>query len=97
MSNLRLFVRVLPGFLALTLLSGCGGSSAPTVPVISISVSPTSATLIGGDTQTFAATLTNDSANAGVTWTASAGSITAAGVYTAPSPVTTASATVTAT
>ena len=67
MSNLRLFVRVLPGFLALTLLSGCGGSSAPTVPVISISVSPTSATLIGGGTQTFAATLTNDSANAGVT------------------------------
>src|ERR1019366_5746774 len=97
MSNVRLFARLLPGFLALTFLAGCGGSGTPAVPVISVSLSPTSTTLIGGAAQTFTATLTNDSANAGVAWTASVGSITSAGVYTAPSPVTTASATVTAT
>jgi hypothetical protein len=97
MLNVRLFARLLPGFLVLTLLAGCGGSGTPAAPAISVAVSPTSATLIGGATQTFAATVSNDSANAGVTWTASTGAITSAGVYTAPSPVTTTSATVTAT
>ena len=53
--------------------------------------------MIAGATQIFTATVTNDSANAGVTWTASAGTITTGGLYTAPAPVTTTSATVTAT
>ncbi|RDJ93015.1 hypothetical protein B4Q13_24855, partial [Lacticaseibacillus rhamnosus] len=52
-----LLARLLPSFLVLTLLSGCGGSSAPPAPAISVSVSPTAATLIGGGTQTFVATL----------------------------------------
>ena len=100
MSKIGLAARLFPGFLVITFLAGCGGGgspAAPVTPVISVSVSPTAVTLVGGASQTFAATVTNDSANAGVTWTASAGAITSAGVYTAPSPVTTTSATVTAT
>jgi large repetitive protein len=81
--------------MALALLSGCGGT--PAAPAISVSVSPATATLIGGANQTFNATVTNDSANAGVTWTASTGAITSAGIYTAPAVITTTSATVTAT
>ena len=101
MSSFRPFARLSAGFLALTLIAGCGGSgsgsgnNAP--PAISVAISPTSATLAAGATQTFAASVTNDTANAGVTWTASTGTITATGVYTAPAVITTTSATVTAT
>ena len=95
MSNVRLFSRVFAGFAALALMVGCG-SSAP--PPVSVAVAPTTATLVAGATQTFTATVTNDStATPGVTWTASAGTITAGGVYTAPTPVSTATATITAT
>ena len=95
MSNkFGLFARLLPGFLAIAFLTGCG---TPAAPVIGVAVSPTSVTLIGGTSQTFAATVTNDSANAGVTWTASVGTIASTGAYTAPFPVTTTLATVTAT
>jgi hypothetical protein len=94
MSNVRLFSRVFAGFAALALMVGCGGSPAP---VLSVAVTPTTATLVAGATQTFTATVTNDGATPGVTWTASVGSITSGGVYTAPTPVATASATITAT
>ena len=68
-----------------------------TLTPISVSINPMAATLVGGATQTFAATVTGDSTlNQGVTWTASAGTITSAGVYTAPSPITSPTATVTA-
>ena len=88
--------RVFAALGVLTLfLAGCGGPAAP--PAISVAVVPGSATLVAGATQTFTATVSNDSASAGVTWTASIGSITSAGVYTAPSPATTTSATITAT
>jgi hypothetical protein len=53
--------------------------------------------MVAGATQTFVATVSNDSASAGVTWSATVGSITAGGVYTAPAPVAVASATITAT
>ena len=53
--------------------------------------------MIGGATQTFAAVVTGDGSSSGVTWTASVGTITSAGVYTAPAVVSTTSATVTAT
>jgi len=85
------------GFTALLLtLTGCGGGN-PAPPAISVAVSPTTATLIGGASQTFTATVSNDTANAGVTWTASTGTVTSAGVYTAPAVITGTSATVTAT
>src|ERR1700677_841812 len=73
------------------LLVACGGSSSPPVAV---SVSPTGATVFANDTAdnwppqtaSFTATVTNTS-NTAVNWTvtpATAGTITAAGVYTAP-------------
>ena len=100
MSQFRLFLFIFLGLSVPITLAGCGGaagSGTQTAQPIAVSVSPGSATLIGGATQTFSVTVSNDSANAGVNWQVSAGSITPAGVYTAPSPVTTPSATVTAT
>lgn len=47
---------------------GCGGSSASSSP-ISVSVSPSSATVQANATQQFTATVTNDASNKGVTWT----------------------------
>ena len=75
--------------------TGCGGSdtggSSPNPPaVISVTVSPGSATVLVGSTVQFAATVQNDPKNMGVTWSISAGcegdcgSIDATGRYTAP-------------
>jgi hypothetical protein len=50
---------------------------------VSVSVSPASGTLTSGASQQFIAQVTNAS-NTCVTWAASAGSITAAGLFTAP-------------
>lgn len=51
---------------------GCGSGSASVPPVpITVSVSPTSATVRANGTQSFMATVANDSANKGVTWTVS--------------------------
>ncbi|MDR3663248.1 MAG: putative Ig domain-containing protein, partial [Mycobacterium sp.] len=107
MSHLRRFLCVVAGSLALALAVGCGGSgsgsgggggSTPVTQPISLAISPLNPlAMTAGAVQTFTATVVNDAANAGVTWSASAGSITASGVYTAPTPVATASATVTAT
>jgi hypothetical protein len=63
---------------------------------VTVSVSPTSATLSSGGTQQFAATVTG-TANTAVTWTASAGSVNANGLYTAPTVQSATQATVTAT
>jgi hypothetical protein len=94
MTNVRLSSRVFAGFTALALMVGCG-SSAPSP--IGVAVTPTTATLVAGATQTFTATVTNDGSSPGVTWTASAGTITSGGVYTAPAPVPATAATITAT
>ena len=67
-------------------------SSAVTVTVITISISPTSVTVAGNATKQFAATVTGTT-NTGVKWyvdgvlggTASTGTITTSGLYTAPS------------
>jgi hypothetical protein len=63
---------------------------------IQVKVSPPSATLVSNQTQTFTATVTGTS-QTGVNWSASAGSITSGGVYTAPLVSTATNVTVTAT
>jgi hypothetical protein len=76
-----------------------------TLNPISVGVTPTNAIMTGGATQFFAAGVANDGTNAGVTWTATGGgsfssTTTLSGVqtiYTAASPVTAATATITAT
>src|SRR5207249_262628 len=54
-----------------------------TVTKVAIAVNPANVTLIGGATQQFTATVSG-SGNTGVTWSASAGTITATGLYTMP-------------
>ena len=50
--------------------SGCGGSSIPPPP-IGVSVSAATATVLAGATGQFTATVANDAANKGVTWSVS--------------------------
>lgn len=85
-------VPILVSFLAFT-LSGCGSSSSGSAPTattassVSISTGTASASVISGQSTTFSATVAN-ATNTGVAWSiqegASGGTITAAGVYTAP-------------
>jgi C1A family cysteine protease len=56
------------------------------VPLV-VAVSPSAVSLPIGGTQTFAADVTGSLGNAAVTWTASRGSITQGGIYTAPATV----------
>jgi hypothetical protein len=63
---------------------------------VSISISPISANVASGGTQQFAATV-NNSSNQAVTWTASNGSISTSGLFTAPSVGSTTNVTVKAT
>ncbi len=77
------------------------GSPATTPPptVTGVSVSPATATVSGGQTQAFSATVTGtNSPSQSVTWAASAGSVDASGLFTAPAATSTPQAvTVTAT
>src|SRR5712692_5647074 len=75
---------------AITGLASTGGST------VSVSISPTSATVPSGGTQQFTATVTGTS-NAGVTWTATKGTVTSSGLYTAPTVTSNTTAAVTAT
>ena len=61
---------------------------------VSVSISPVSASLLTGGTQQFTATVTG-SRNSAVTWSATSGTVSSSGLYTAPT--TTGSYTVTAT
>ncbi len=92
----------------LTACGGGGSSTPPTPPAISVALSATPSSLVVGTTTSITATVSNDSANAGVKWTVTCGSAacgsfsassTASGVattYTAPgTPI--ASVTITAT
>jgi len=64
-------------------------STITLLPPVSVSINPSTATLYGGQTQQFAATVTNTS-NTAVTWTLTgAGTVSSTGLYTAPSSVTT--------
>ena len=58
--------------------------SVAAAPVVAITVSPTSASLLTGGTQQFTATVTGSS-NTTVTWSATGGSLSSGGLYTAPS------------
>jgi len=72
---------------------GCGGGSASFTPfpAVSVSISPRNASLLAGQTTTFAATVTG-STNKNVTWkvsgvargNSSVGTIASTGLYTAP-------------
>ena len=86
------------GIAALVFLSGCGANNSgsnsnPPPPSISVNVSPTTASLSGSGVQSFAAVVSNDSSNAGVTWSIGSGAgvlsaSTLKGVtYTAPSSI----------
>jgi len=63
---------------------------------VTVSVSPTAATVTSGSSQQFTATVTG-STNTAVTWTATAGSVSSSGLFTAPTVSTKTSVTVTAT
>jgi hypothetical protein len=54
-----------------------------TVPQITVAISPKTATVPQGGTRTFSCTVTG-AADTGCTWSATAGTITSAGLYTAP-------------
>src|ERR1700694_2614453 len=78
----------LVGLLALLCLTaGCGGGGSTQTVVVAVTVSPTPATVPLGAMQAFMANVTGTN-NTAVTWTvqegAAGGSITSAGVYTAP-------------
>jgi len=53
------------------------------VPVVAVSISPTSASVLANGTQHFTATVTGSSDRA-VTWSATGGSVSSSGLYTAP-------------
>jgi hypothetical protein len=82
----------LPAIFCMLMATGCGSSASK------IAVSPTTASLYGGATQQFTATVTNSSSTA-VTWSvAGGGSISSSGLYTAPATISSSTtATVTAT
>lgn len=74
---------------AISIAGGNGGK-------VRVNVLPVSVTLVSNQTQTFTATVSGTK-DTGVTWSASAGTITPAGVYTAPQVNTQTNVTVTAT
>jgi hypothetical protein len=63
---------------------------------ISVSISPTTATVTSGGTQQFSAQVTNTS-NTAVTWSATSGTVSTTGLFTAPTVTATKTVTVTAT
>ncbi len=65
-----------------TTKSASASVTIQSAPVVSVSVSPTSASLQPGQTKQFTATVTGTS-NTSVTWTATGGTISSAGLFTA--------------
>ena len=88
----------LPLVLFVAFFCGCGDNGTTPPAVISVSVSPGTVQLNGGETQQFTATVTNTT-NTAVTWSVTGGgAISSSGLYTAPTLIASqASATVTAT
>src|SRR5207253_6544635 len=75
---------------AITGLASTGGST------VSVFVSPTSSTILSGNTLQFTGSVTGTT-NTGVTWTATKGTISSSGLYTAPTVTSNTMVTVTAT
>jgi len=90
MKRRNIYTLLSAAILLVSILSGCGGKNPP--PLISVSVSPSTVSLIAGATQQFTATVTGTSSTA-VTWSTSGctgsacGTIEANGLYTTPTPV----------
>jgi len=90
MKRRNIYTLLSAAILLVSILSGCGGKNPP--PLISVSVSPSTVSLIAGATQQFTATVTGTSSTA-VTWSTSGctgsacGTIDANGLYTTPTPV----------
>ena len=86
-NNPRDRVNICLGILSLLILSlaGCGVSGTHVAtPTVTLSLSPTFVSLSAGGTQQFTATVSG-ATNTAVTWSASGGSISSSGLYTAPS------------
>ena len=78
---------------ALGFLAGCGGSGTPSGLAVTITLTPSSATVNAKGVVNVVATVANDSTNAGVTWTLSgvgalSNQTTTSVTYTAPATVT---------
>jgi hypothetical protein len=71
---------------AASFFTACGGGNGGggTPPSVSVSISPSAVTLQAGGTQQFTATVTGTT-NTSVTWSATCGTVSASGFYTAPS------------
>jgi hypothetical protein len=78
------------------LVTGLDNVFTTPAAAISVSVSPTTATVASGGTEQFSAQVTNTS-NTAVTWAATSGTVSTAGLFTAPTVTATTSVTVTAT
>jgi len=78
------------------LVTGLDNVFTTPAAAISVSVSPTTATVTSGGTEQFSAQVTNTS-NTAVTWSATSGTVSATGLFTAPTVTTTKTMTVTAT
>src|SRR5271170_668444 len=82
-----IIVVLLSVLLAIAGLAGCTGTTSsqksnPDPAVVTIAINPTSASLQTGGTQPFSAMVTGTS-NTSVTWSASGGTISSSGMYTA--------------
>jgi len=72
---------------AILATSGCGGGGAKApINTVVVTISPTSARLTTTSTQQFTATVVGTK-NTNVTWTATAGTVSPSGLYTAPTNV----------
>ena len=78
------------------LVTGLDNVFTTPAATISVSVSPTTATVASGGTEQFSAQVTNTS-NTAVTWSATSGTVSTTGLFTAPSVIATKTVTVTAT
>jgi Abnormal spindle-like microcephaly-assoc'd, ASPM-SPD-2-Hydin len=78
------------------LVTGLDNVFTTPTAAISVSVSPTTVTVASGGTQQFSAQLTN-TGNTAVTWSATSGTVSTTGLFTAPTVTATKTVTVTAT
>jgi hypothetical protein len=87
--NISVRSPLLLSLLALS-IAGCSSRDIPTfpaVPEVRLTVDPLSSAIDAGDSLQLHATVTTTDANRNVTWTASRGTITAAGIYVAPAVI----------